>query len=680
MNQRLLVIKPPYSTFPVGFAYVLSCLERENVPFDFIDAEFGNGYRKLLKKNNYSAVATGGLIGHFNFFQNIVSDVRKINPKLPVIIGGNITKDIRPDFLLDKIGADFGVVGEAETSLPFLLKALFKESREFNMLPGLIFKDSRDGQIKKNPEQRFELEENIFPSWHHIDIEYYLKVCSLPYWGLRRAMPILSGRGCVGKCSFCSPSIGSFRPRPIEHVIEEMEMLNSKYEFEWFFFINEMLYSSNQEIETFCQAYKQIKPKKNWVCSLRVDAGTDVDTFRLLKSAGCVGISAGIESGNDKVLRLMCKKTTGEQIKSFFRDAKIAGLSCNGTFLVGNEGETEAELKETIDLAVSEAITCQESLTNAYPGTLIYKNALKRGLIHDEWEYLQNLKFGCDLWDYRWANRRHINISGISDGKFWEVIVKELRKFNTFLLNRFSARDIEYQFPFGLLTKVTGSCPDCGGKATVTSYRSLLGLKGFCRDCFQIVIFNLYCLDAFSKHFDYLRCALSEAKDLLVLGAMKEAVSLMRYDYFGSDLSKIKGFIDLDEKNADFSDFIYKPRLRLIDLKEKTADTILITDDYFQDAELRIRKFYLKEGLVLPRLVHLWPDSMRSDIGVIRFIKNFKASGNIGRMFLFIILDVALFYGAFRRALLSILMAVYPKLIKLKQLNMVRASLRSWRG
>ena len=680
MGNKLLLIKPPYSTFPVGFAYVLSCLELHKVAFDFIDTEFGYNYKRQLKRNDYFAVATGGLIGQFNFFREITYQAHKINPELAVIIGGNITKDIRPDFLLDKIGADFGIVGEAETSLPYLIDVLVKKSGDFNDVPGLIFRDSITGEIKRNPERRLDLSINILPAWHHIDVDYYSKVCSLPYWGRRLTMPVLSGRGCVGRCSFCSPSIGSFRTRPVEHVIQEIECLNSQYNFDWFFFINEMFYRTKTEIEKFCNVYKNLNPRKNWVCSMRVDADIDVDTFLLMKNAGCVSTSVGIESGSDKILKLMHKSTTTEQVKKFFRDSKKAGLLCNGTFLVGNEGETESELKETINMVIDEEMNAGESLTNAYPGTLIYKNAINRRLIDNEWDYLQKLRFGADIWDYRWKNRQHINISEISNERFWEVIIRELRRYNTFLLKRFKAKGISYKLPFGLLIEAVGLCPECGGNVSVSSYRSLLGIKGFCRDCFQTVLFNLYELKEFKNHFEFLRTALHQTKGLVVLGAMKEAVSLLRYDYFGLDYNKIIGFVGLNEKKNYSSDFICKPKLQMTDLSNARPDTILIVDDYFQDAELTLRRFYLKKDLPPPQIIHLWPDSKRRGKCAIHLAKKFKGAGIISKIFFSLVIQLILFYSGVKKVFLHILMTTYPKLLRLKQLNWIRSTLVKWRG
>lgn len=681
MRKKLLVIKPPYSTFPVGFAYVLSCLESNNIPFDFIDTELRQEYKGLLRKNYYFAVATGGLIGHFNFFREITNNVRKINPELPIILGGNITKDIRPDFIFDKIGVDYGIIGEAETSLPYLIDNIINNSDKFHEVSGLLYKDKVSGEIKKNPVKRLDLSNNIIPAWHHIDVDYYKKVFSIPFWGNRLAMPVLSGRGCVGRCSFCSPSIGSFRIRPVEHVIQEIEYLNSKYDFEWIVFINEMLYRSKEEILSFCQAYKKIKPMKNWVCSLRVDADIDLDTFGAMKEAGCVSTSAGIESGSNKILKLMNKRTTAEQVIKYFRDTKAAGLPSNGAFLVGNEGETEEDLRQTIDMIINEEMNTTESLTNAYPGTLIYRNALKRGLIDDEWSYLQQLEFGCDIWDRTWTNRRHMNISEIPDEHFWDVIIRELRRFNSFSLNRFKVNDVSYKLAFGaLLMSVTGTCPDCGSSVSSVSPYRLMGIIGFCRNCFRRVFFNIYEAKDFKSHFELIVNTLRKTNSLVVFGAEYEAVSLLRFDYFGLNYDKIIGFVDINRQQSHDSHFIHMPRLQIQDLVNTKPDTILIVDDQFGDAELILRNFYIKRDLQLPQIIHLWPDAKRWNIKMIRFFDKYKGGNMIRKAIFSLVIYVILFYSWLKRKVFNALKPTYNTLLRLNQFSWVRPILLKWVG
>ena len=630
MDKKLLIIKPPYRTFPVGFAYVLSCLDSNNIPFDFIDTaiKYPN-YERILKKNDYFAVASGGLIGHFDFFCEIVRNVRNIRPDLPIILGNNITKDINPDFLFDKMGIDYGIIGEAETSLPYLIDTIVKGSNDLGTIPGLLFKDKFSGKVIKNAPHRLDLENvNILPAWHYIDIDYYSKDGYLPFFGRQTAMPVLSGRGCVGRCAFCSPTIGSYRMRPLKHVIQEIEFLNSTYDFDWIIFFNEMFYRSKEEVLNFCQAYQNVKPQKPWICAFRADVEIDLDTFVAMKEAGCAGTSAGIESGSDKVLKLMKKTTTVEQVKKFYRFAREAGLPCNGTFMVGNEGETEEDLKQTIDLVISEEMNTGESLMNVYPGTLNYKNALKRGLIKDEWAYFRQLRFGCGIWETDWINRsNYLNISEIPNERFWDVIVKELRRYTTFIFHRYQARDVEYKGIWGgSRMKATGLCPKCGYQVVLFSQFKLVETENFCLNCFSKVVFNLYKSKDLASQFELLCKELKEAERLVILGTDSNASDMLRIDRFGLNYDRIMGFLEIKKRQVSYSSFINMPRLQIKDISKIQPDIILVADDQVGDAELLLKLFYSKQGVQPPRILHLIPDKKRWSLRLTHLIDKFIAS------------------------------------------------------
>jgi anaerobic magnesium-protoporphyrin IX monomethyl ester cyclase len=111
VKEKILVIKPPHRMFPLGMAYVLACLENHGIEFDFIDANFGNDYKKLIKKNDYYAVATGGLISQYKFFNDVSRSVHEISPDIPVILGGGVTKDMPSAFLFDKLRITYGIIG-----------------------------------------------------------------------------------------------------------------------------------------------------------------------------------------------------------------------------------------------------------------------------------------------------------------------------------------------------------------------------------------------------------------------------------------------------------------------------------------------------------------------------------------------------------------------------------------
>ena len=665
MKEKILVINPPHRMFPLGMAYVLACLENHGIDFDFTDAQFGNEYKKLLKKNDYYAVATGGLISQYKFFNEVSRSVREISPDTPVILGGGIVKDLPSAFLFDKLHITYGIIGEAETSFPFLVDALLHKKSGFDAIPGLVYKDFQTGEIKKNPVRRLDLSTvDILPAWHRFNVDYYINDWEHGMYGRRLCMPVISARGCTGACTFCSSFSGPFRKRPIEQVIREIALLDEKYTFNWVAFFNEMFYSTREEVVSFCEAIKSIKRRKNWFCDMRVDGDLDIDTFRLMKSAGCVAIFGGLESGSNKILSLMNKRTTREMLIRFFRTAEAAGLPCVGTFLVGNEGETEADIKETIDMVTGEKMRATEALICTYPGTKIYENAVKRGLIGDEWEYLQNLDFLADIWDYSWSKKHYVNISDIPNGRFWETVVGELRRFNTFNLIHFVPKNMTYSYKFGMLIKVTGVCAECGSAVTFVTPRKMIGIRTFCRDCLRTVEFNLYELPEFNGHYRHLCAELQKTDRLAIVGTKNEASFMLQYDYFKLNYRSLVAFVEIDKKASGISDFCHLPRVRMEGLPEVRPDAVLIVDDQFGNAELKVRNFYLKKNLLPPRILHLLPDEKRPFARHVRFVRRHTAATVLNRTLVFSSTQIPMLIAEMKAWLLTMLKSHYGTLNK----------------
>ena len=316
----------------------------------------------------------------------------------------------------------------------------------------------------------------------------------------------------------------------------------------------------------------------------------------------------------------MKKRTTREMIIRFYRTAEAAGLPCVGTFLVGNEGETEAELKETVDMVTGEKMRALENLICTYPGTKIYENAIKRGLIGDEWEYLKRLNFIADIWNYSWSKKDYLNISDIPNDRFLETVVTELRRFNTFNLTRFVPRNMTYSKKFSILIRVTGVCAECGSVVTLVTLRKMLGMHTFCRDCFRPVEFDLYEMPEFNGHYKWLCAELQKTNKLAIVGTKTEAISLLKYDHFKLNYRSLAAFVEIDKKASGISDFCHLPRIRMEGLPAMKPDTILIVDDQLGDAELKIRSFYLKKSLKPPRILHLLPDKKRPYARLLQFV------------------------------------------------------------
>lgn len=635
--DKILVIKPAYDAWPVGYAYVLGCLESENIPFDFIDSSRSDYWVSeviaKLRQNDYLAVTMGGLIGFYDVFKTAVDLVHKHNKGTPFLLGGNITKDAGDELLFDKIGITFGLVGEAETSLPQFIAALKRNDNDFSAVPGLIYRNP-DGSIVRNPTKRLDLKQNnVRPAWHHFDADYYIDKSSWVLVGSGiRAMPILSGRGCIGKCGFCSPSIGGFRKRHIEDVISEIEEMISKYDFDCFVFYNEMFYPTIAEIVEFCRHYKLVKNRKPWITGLRIDANIDPATLIEMKEAGCIVIGVGIESGSEAVLKRMKKRITPDQIRSCFQNARLANMPTHGTFIVGYEGETEADLKETIDILISEEICADACLMFVYPGTEVYTNAVQRGSITDEMFHLGKIaKSGAALFS-PFGKEDFLNISGIPDNDFLGIATREVRRYYTFVFNRYSVSLLSAQIKINKTNasiQMIGECRECHQEANY-EYEIFKGLRytGFlgvgiydrliCQKCYNPLSFDIYNYDdkwQLPAHFSALKNSVNGKKKIVIAGINEDLTFLLRINLLNINYDDVVGIMAL---NSDYINkkYLNFPVLDLDDVVALKPDCILWLD-ILSDPHSLLNKFKRK-NIAAPEILNLFSPQLQESLMDVR--------------------------------------------------------------
>ncbi len=131
----------------------------------------------------------------------------------PVTILGGVHANALPiDSLAESSAFDYVLTGEAEDSLPDLIKAI-KSRKGIKSIPGLYRRDEYGKPFSSCPSK-------VLPD-----------VASLPFpaWDLIprvSAYPIVTARGCPYDCVFCGKNLGKkVRTRSVEHIMEEMEWL-----------------------------------------------------------------------------------------------------------------------------------------------------------------------------------------------------------------------------------------------------------------------------------------------------------------------------------------------------------------------------------------------------------------------------------------------------------------------
>ena len=112
----------------------------------------------------------------------------------------------------------------------------------------------------------------------------------------------------------------------------------------------------------------------------------------LMKKAGCHQIMYGFETTDENILKNINKRTNLDQFQTAIAWTKAAKINIRGAFMLGNPGETEASMENTIDFAKRSQIQFAVfNITTPYPGTAMFKEFSQKGtLLHRNWD-LYNL-------------------------------------------------------------------------------------------------------------------------------------------------------------------------------------------------------------------------------------------------------------------------------------------------
>jgi radical SAM superfamily enzyme YgiQ (UPF0313 family) len=107
-----------------------------------------------------------------------------------------------------------------------------------------------------------------------------------------------------------------------------------------------------------------------------------------MKRAGCVQLEFGVESGSARVLDILRKQSTPDQVRRVFKHAKDAGLRTLATFMVGSPGEEMDDIKltETLATEINADYTAFFFIV-PYPGTELFHMAIDRGWIPSDPDY-----------------------------------------------------------------------------------------------------------------------------------------------------------------------------------------------------------------------------------------------------------------------------------------------------
>lgn len=198
---------------------------------------------------------------------------------------------------------------------------------------------------------------------------------------------IQTTRGCPYKCEFCTVTAffgGTYRPRPVSRVIDEVKSLSRQPGY--IFFVDDNLVASKPHTEALLAELKNFRLR--WVCQAPITIAKDEALLRKMMEAGCHGIFIGFESLNSKNIEVMGKK---QNTVSFYEEAiqriHNMGIGVYGSFVFGYDHDTPAVFDQYLEFANRTGIDgAFLPVLTPFPGTRIHKRLAEEGrILSQDW-------------------------------------------------------------------------------------------------------------------------------------------------------------------------------------------------------------------------------------------------------------------------------------------------------
>lgn len=403
----IVLVSPPTRAYshivPFPCIYLAAFLEERGIGCRIVDFKSDESHvdegqieaqtvREILNINA-PYVGFTCLSAEYYCVSRMIRKVREMGYRGKIIVGGHHPTFYPDDFIYEGSPVNFNILGEGEITLFELIQGL-ESNRDPAEIPGLVF--YRGKKITTSP--RLVIEDlNILPmpAYSHLDMHFYTKPrTNIIRYSIFSGVDVQTTRGCPCNCTYCgNPTLWEvhnynkrFRCRPIMQVLDEVEYLHNEYKIDSFFVNDDSFTTSNARVIEFCDGLKKRKlDHLIWGIQTRVNIFTE-QMADAVADAGCVQVEFGVESGSQRILNLMKKGITVDQVERAFRICRKHNLRTFANFMVNTPTETEKDLRDTINLAKRiKATQYGFFVTVPLLGTEIYEKYVNPKLTKDEY-------------------------------------------------------------------------------------------------------------------------------------------------------------------------------------------------------------------------------------------------------------------------------------------------------
>jgi radical SAM superfamily enzyme YgiQ (UPF0313 family) len=376
-------IMKPYPT--LGLLYISSHLKAKGFEVDLYDTTFQTmaDFVAHVRQTRPSLV---GLYCNLMTKQNILRMIPVCQEVgATIVLGGPEPVSYAAEYLA--FGADIVVTGEGELTLEELIPHLARHGRtHLPSIQGIIFQND-EGEVIRTEARPYlqDISTQPWPDRAAIDMPRYLHT-----WKTHHGMSsvsLITARGCPYTCTWCSHTVfgHTHRRRTIEDVADEVAWIQETYHPDQLWYADDVLTIIPRWFLQYADELKRRKLRIPFECISRPDRLNE-KTIAALAEMGCTRLWLGSESGSQRMLEAMKRKTEVEDLLAKNRLLQAAGIEVGMFIMLGYDGEDVSDIEATVDY-LKQSNPDVFLTTVAYPikGTAYYDQVADRVTTPLEW-------------------------------------------------------------------------------------------------------------------------------------------------------------------------------------------------------------------------------------------------------------------------------------------------------
>lgn len=388
-----------------GISYVATVLHNAGYPVRIVDVRFSrapvaDAYRQIMEGTDWLGIAT--FEDNYPFVEELIDSVKVSCPTMPVVLGGSLVTSV-PHIFMKETKADVAVISEGELTIQELLDA-YTEGVWEKRLPHIsgIWYRAADGKVHRNPPRGQMKDLDALPN-----MNLGLWPQSKGPLGLQPQIIASHSRGCKMDCSFCYRTTPQLREKSPEKLRQELRWLKDQYNINFVFFTDLTFSSNKKRTLEICDVISEFDLR--WTCLTRC-ADVDPEVLAAMTASGCDIVLYGVESLAPDILKQARKGSSEHLATRAMHLTQEAGSRFGGLMIVGLPGETEESLEQACLWAEQHGSITRVKYLSAMPGTTVYFDGLKNGIIRSEVEHLRWLSVEQAL-----VHDEYLNYNGLPE-------------------------------------------------------------------------------------------------------------------------------------------------------------------------------------------------------------------------------------------------------------------------